>query len=114
MKTWLKDAGNIRNVILLGILLLVGAKRIVEIYQHPPQAEDAFAAMEQEQQGMWREVAVLKEHNAHADTLAWFALCRESKSATKSERVSVGECLERYPSMLDLGIAELNAMERDE
>jgi hypothetical protein len=48
MKAWMKDAGNIRNMILLGILVLVGGKRLVEVYEHPPEAAEAFQAVEME------------------------------------------------------------------
>jgi len=99
--------------VIVGALLLAG-ERARQIWVHPPEAEDAFAAMENEHQGIRLEVAVLKEHNAHADSLDRFNLCRESKSATKSEQVSVAECLRDYPTMLELGIVELNAMKRDD
>jgi len=96
--------------LIAGALLLAG-ERMRTIWVHPPEAEDAFVAMEMEQQAVQQQVADLVEHHARDDSIALFNLCRESKTGVGlTERAAVAECLRDYPTMLELGIAELNAL----
>lgn len=82
-----------------GGLILATALAITALYvaaKHPPEANPRLDRLEK----LADESAA---HEAHDDSLQLFNLCREAKTALDiPERVAVAECLERYPSLLDI------------
>lgn len=76
---------------------------------HPPEANPRLTRLE-------ISVEELHAHEAHDDSLQLFNLCRESKTALETpERVAVAQCLERYPSLLEIWELrpELTAIQRE-
>jgi hypothetical protein len=41
-----------------------------------------------------------------------FGLCRQAKMVTMQRRQALAECLHQYPTLMELGVAELNALEQ--